>query len=63
MYRILHCLNQDQGTVVEDDRRGTLASIRTVLIISLSVTAQKGTQARIIEAAAEAGVEWIMPNE
>lgn len=34
-----------------------------VLIISLSVRAPKGMQATFIEAAAEAGVAWVMPNE
>lgn len=34
-----------------------------VLIISLSVMAPQGTQAMLIEAAAEAGVSWVMPNE
>ena len=34
-----------------------------VLIISLSVMAPRGSQATLIETAAEAGVAWIMPNE
>ncbi|KAL1305234.1 hypothetical protein AAFC00_002150 [Neodothiora populina] len=33
------------------------------LIITMSVTAQPGTEAKLIDAAAEAGVPWILPNE
>lgn len=34
-----------------------------VLIVTLNVTAPRDTQAKLIKAAAEAGVPWIMPNE
>jgi len=34
-----------------------------VLIISMNVTAPKDSQTKLIDAAVEAGVRWIMPNE
>jgi saccharopine dehydrogenase-like NADP-dependent oxidoreductase len=33
------------------------------LIISLSGHAPQGTEAKLVQAAAEAGVKWVLPNE
>ena len=48
-----------------DDKSSIVEALKgqDALIITLSVRAPKGTQAKFIEAAAEAGVAWIMPNE
>ena len=48
-----------------DDKSSIVKALKgqEVLIIALSVRAPKGTQDTFIEAAAEAGVAWVMPNE
>ncbi|KAH6608467.1 hypothetical protein Trco_001813 [Trichoderma cornu-damae] len=47
-----------------DDEKTLVDSLRgqQFLLISLAVTAPKDTQAKIIAAAAKAGVSWVMPN-
>lgn len=47
----------EPGTLVEALRG------QEVLIITMSVTAPQDTQSRLIEAAAAAGVPWVIPNE
>ncbi|KAF2395549.1 NAD(P)-binding protein [Trichodelitschia bisporula] len=51
-------VNYDQPATLVDALRG-----QDVLIITLSIEAQPGAQERIIDAAAEAGVPWVIPNE
>src|ERR1700744_1538754 len=48
-----------------DDKAGLVDALKgqQALIISLSISAAEGTQNKLIEAAAESGVEYIMPNE
>lgn len=47
-----------------DDEQSVVDALRgqQFLVISLAVTAPKDTQAKIIKAAAKAGVTWVMPN-
>lgn len=47
------------------DHAALVAALRgqDVLVITMNVLAPKDTQARLIDAAVEAGVPWIMPNE
>ncbi|KAK7745229.1 hypothetical protein SLS62_009858 [Diatrype stigma] len=48
-----------------DDRASLVAALRgqEVLIITLSVLSPKDTSLKLVEAAAEADVPWILPNE
>jgi hypothetical protein len=47
-----------------DDHAALVAALRgqDVLLITLSVTAPSDTESKLIRAAAEAGVPWVMPN-
>jgi hypothetical protein len=47
-----------------DDHAALVAALRgqDVLLITLSVTASPDTESKLIRAAAEAGVPWVMPN-
>jgi hypothetical protein len=47
-----------------DDHAALVAALRgqDVLLITLSVTAPPDTESKLIRAAAEAGVPWVMPN-
>lgn len=51
-------VDYDQKSSIVEALKG-----QEVLIISLSAMAPQGTQAKLIEAAADAGVAWVMPNE
>lgn len=55
--RIKHVNYDDLSTIV-DALRG-----QDCFIITLSVTAPRDTQDKLIKAAAEAKVPWVMPNE
>lgn len=48
-----------------DDHDALVAALRgqDVLLITLSVLAPEGTQAKLIRAAADAGVPWVVPND
>jgi hypothetical protein len=51
---------------VDYDKPDTLVSAlknQDALIITMSVRAPPGQQAKLIEAAAKAGVQWVLPNE
>jgi hypothetical protein len=51
---------------VDYDDPSTLVSVlkgKDALIITMSVTAAKDTQAKLIRAAADAGITWVLPNE
>lgn len=51
-------------TVDYDDEKSLVEAMKgqQILIITLAVTAPPGTQSKLIKAAAEAGVSYIMPN-
>lgn len=51
--------------VSNDDHDALVSALRgqDVLLITLSVTAPEDTQVKLIRAAAEAGVPWVMPND
>jgi hypothetical protein len=48
-----------------DDHEALVAALRgqDALLITLSVLAPEGTQLKLIRAAAEAGVPWVLPND
>ncbi|KAI0129652.1 CipA protein [Xylariales sp. AK1849] len=51
-------VNYDDHSTLVDALKG-----QEVLIITMSVQAPKDQQSKLVEAAAEAGVPWILPNE
>jgi hypothetical protein len=55
----------DVKKVDYDDAASLIEALRgqDVLIITLKVTAPKDTQTKLVDAAAAAGVPWILPNE
>lgn len=48
-----------------DDHASLVSALKghDALIISLSVTAPRDTQSKLVKASAEANIKWIMPNE
>lgn len=48
-----------------DDKSSLVAALKgqDALVITMGVLAPKDTQSKLIEAAAEAGVPWVLPNE